>query len=80
MKRTTPEVNKWLKEEYPAIKKRAAKLKAEIHWEDETGMRSDHQAGTTWAPRGQNTRSFLYRETVSHEYDFQYYQSGQSCF
>jgi transposase len=47
------EVNKWLKEEYPAIKKRAGKLKAEIHWEDETGMRSDHQAGTTWAPRGQ---------------------------
>jgi len=48
----TAEVKKWLEEEYPAIKKRAMKLKAEIHWEDETGMRSDHQAGTTWAPRG----------------------------
>jgi len=50
--KNTAEVKKWLEEEYPAIKKRAAELKAEIHWEDETGMRSDHQAGTTWAPCG----------------------------
>lgn len=50
--KNTAEVKKWLEKQYPGIKKRAAVLKAEIHWEDETGMRSDHQAGTTWAPRG----------------------------
>ena len=26
---------------------------AEIHWGDEMGMRSDHQAGTTWSPKGE---------------------------
>lgn len=48
----SPEVRKWLKKEYPAIKQRAAEENGEIHWADEMGMRSDHQAGTTWAPKG----------------------------
>lgn len=47
------EVKEWLDTKYPAIKRRAAQMNAEIHWEDETGMRSDHQAGTSWAPKGQ---------------------------
>jgi transposase len=46
------EVKDWLEREYPIIKKRAVRLGAEIHWEDETGMRSDHQAGTSWGLRG----------------------------
>jgi len=46
------EVKEWLLKEYPKIKRRASRLKAEIHWEDETGMRSDHQAGTSWSPKG----------------------------
>ncbi len=46
------EVKEWLSKEYPKIKRRASRLKAEIHWEDETGMRSDHQAGTSWSPKG----------------------------
>lgn len=50
--RDDKEVRKWLNETYPTIKRRASRVKAEIHWEDETGMRSDHQAGTSWAPRG----------------------------
>jgi transposase len=45
-------VKRWLKETYPEIKARAKREKAEIHWEDETGLRSDHQTGTTYAPRG----------------------------
>jgi transposase len=45
-------VKKWLEEEYPAIKKRAAKEKAVIYFGDETGMRSDHQAGKSYAPKG----------------------------
>lgn len=48
----SPEVKKWLKKEYPAIKQRAVDENAEIHWADEMGMRSDHQTGTTWAPKG----------------------------
>lgn len=47
------EVKKWLKKDYPAIKARAAEETAEIHWGDEMGMRSDHQAGTTWSPKGE---------------------------
>ena len=47
------EVRKWLKKVYPAIKERAAKEGGEIHWSDEMGMRSDHQAGTTWSPKGE---------------------------
>lgn len=45
-------VRKWLKKSYPAIKERAADEGGEIHWGDEMGMRSDHQAGTTWSPKG----------------------------
>ncbi len=46
-------VKAWLEEEFPAIKKRAAKEDAVIYFGDETGMRSDHQAGRSYAPKGQ---------------------------
>jgi transposase len=46
-------VKKWLEEEYPAIKKRAQREDAIIYFGDETGMRSDHQAGRSYAPSGQ---------------------------
>lgn len=46
-------VKEWLDKEYPAIKKRAAKENATIYFEDEVGMRSDHQAGKSYAPKGQ---------------------------
>ena len=46
-------VKEWLEKEYPAIKKRAAKENAVIYFGDETGMRSDHQAGRSYAPAGQ---------------------------
>ena len=45
-------VKLWLDKEYPAIKKRAAKENATIYFEDEVGMRSDHQAGKSYAPKG----------------------------
>lgn len=45
-------VRKWLKEEFPAIQKRAKREKAIIYFGDETGMRSDHQAGRSYAPKG----------------------------
>ena len=46
------EVQDWLEKEYPHIKRRAVRLKAQIYWGDETGMRSDHQAGTSWSLKG----------------------------
>jgi transposase len=45
-------VKAWLETEYPAIKKRASKENAIIYFGDETGMRSDHQAGRSDAPAG----------------------------
>ena len=46
------QVKQWLIKEYPAIKKRSIKEKAIIYFGDETGMRSDHQAGRSYAPKG----------------------------
>jgi len=45
-------VRKWLDEQYPAIARRAKREKAEIHWGDEMGLRSDHQTGRSYARRG----------------------------
>lgn len=45
-------VRRWLKEEYPAIRRAAKKEGAEIHWGDEMGLRSDHQAGTSYGRKG----------------------------
>jgi transposase len=46
-------VERWLKEDYPAIRAKAKRQKAEIWFADAAGVRSDAHAGTTWAPRGQ---------------------------
>lgn len=45
-------VRRWLEERYPQIVKDARKARAEILWLDESGLRSDHTAGRTWAPVG----------------------------
>lgn len=45
-------VQKWLKEEYVALAQRAKQERAEIHWGDETGIRSDSQHGRSYAPKG----------------------------
>jgi transposase len=45
-------VRAWLEERYPEIEKRARRERAEILWADESGLRSDHTAGRTWAPIG----------------------------
>ena len=46
------EVRKWLDEEYPAITAKAKQESGEIHWGDETGIRSDCQHGRSYAPKG----------------------------
>lgn len=45
-------VRRWLEEEYPRIRSLAKREKALIHWGDETGMRSDHQTGTSYGLKG----------------------------
>lgn len=46
-------VKEWLEKEYPKIKRKAKKEKAEIYFGDEAGMRSDHHAGKSFAKKGQ---------------------------
>jgi transposase len=46
-------VRQWLEERYPEIERCARRERAEILWADESGLRSDHTAGRTWAPVGQ---------------------------
>jgi len=45
-------VQKWLDEEYPAIRRGAKAAGAEIHWGDEMGLRSDHSIGRTYGIKG----------------------------
>ena len=45
-------VRHWLEVEYPEVQKQAKAEGAEIHWGDEMGVRSDHQAGRTWGRKG----------------------------
>jgi transposase len=46
-------VEKWLKEEYPKIKKIAKAQGADIYFGDAAHIRSDHHAGRTWARKGE---------------------------
>ena len=46
-------VKRWKNEVFPEIQKRAKKEGAAIYFEDESGVRSDFHAGTTWALKGQ---------------------------
>jgi transposase len=46
------DVERWLTTEYPRIHELAKRENAVVFFGDEAGVRSDHHAGTTWAPRG----------------------------
>lgn len=45
-------VEKWLKEEFPAIQAEAKRIGASIFFGDEAGVSSHHHGGTTWSPEG----------------------------
>jgi transposase len=45
-------VERWQREEFPAIRARAAADGATVYFAAEAGIRSDYHAGTTWAPVG----------------------------
>lgn len=47
-------VKKWLDEDYPVIAARAKAEGAEIHWGDESGLRSDDVRGRGSASRGKH--------------------------
>ena len=59
-----PEVQKWLKEDYPAIKKRAKKEDADIFWGDETGLKNNCQHERGYAPKG---RTPVIKLNANHE-------------
>lgn len=46
-------VRKWLETDYPAIAAKAKAEGAEIHWGDESGLRSDDVRGRGYAPKGE---------------------------
>lgn len=47
------DVAEWKTREFPAIRAAARTQGATIYFLDEAGVRSDHHAGTAWAPVGQ---------------------------
>ncbi|WP_373864678.1 winged helix-turn-helix domain-containing protein [Nocardia vaccinii] len=49
-------VERWKREDFPALREQAKKYGATILFADEAGIRSDYHTGTTWAPVGK-TRS-----------------------
>jgi transposase len=46
-------VRRWETETYPEIRAEARRAGASIYFADESGIRSDYHAGTTWAPTGE---------------------------
>lgn len=50
--RNNERVRIWLEDEYPSIASKAKRENAEIHWGDETGLRSDDVNGRSYAPKG----------------------------
>lgn len=52
-------VEAWLEHTYPLIEQRAQAEGGEIAWGDESGLRSDHQAGRGYAPIGETPEIHL---------------------
>jgi transposase len=45
-------VRRWLRQDYPAIVRRAKRARGVVVWGDETGVRADDVRGRSYAPRG----------------------------
>ena len=52
-KQDPKKIDKWLNEQYPAIKEQAKAENAEVHWLDETGMQNQTNYVKGYAPIGQ---------------------------
>ena len=59
------DVQRWLRQDYPAIVARAKRERAVIFWGDETGLRSDDVRGRSYAPRGHTPTIRVCRKRVS---------------
>lgn len=46
-------VEEWLKHTFPKIREEAKRSRAKLYFADESGIRSDFHAGTTWAEKGE---------------------------
>lgn len=46
------QVARWKAEVFPEIRRKAEQCKGVVYFLDESAVRSDHHAGTTWAPKG----------------------------
>jgi transposase len=46
------DLTRWRAEVYPTIAAEAKRAGAEVHWLDEAGLRTDHNPGTGYSPRG----------------------------
>ena len=55
-KQDPEKIKKWLLEEYPAIKKRAKKEKADIYWGDESGLQNETNYVKGYAPIGKTPK------------------------
>jgi transposase len=53
LEQNSAQVRYWLQTKYPAIVRQAKEENAQIWWGDESGLRSDHQRGTTWGEKGE---------------------------
>ena len=62
-------VQKWLKTEYPKIKKMAQTQGADIYFGDAAHMRSDHHAGRTWGKKGATPIVLEHGGPLRHESD-----------
>jgi transposase len=69
-------VQKWLDEEYPAIKEQAKQEDAEIYWGDGTGVKNRCNHGRSYAPKGKTpikkvcpnaSRSIWYQQSPIRE-------------
>lgn len=49
---TPADLDRWRAEVYPGIAAEATAAGAEVHWLDEMGLRTDHNPGTGYSPRG----------------------------
>lgn len=68
-------IARWLQTEYPAIARDAKREKAVIYWGDAMGLRSNHVAGTSYAPLGHSRN----RAAVRLHHDFGHHEPRPSC-
>ena len=59
------DIKRWLTEKYPEIVVQAKREGAEIHWGDETGLRSDDQRGRGYSPKGKTPVRRLSAKRIS---------------